>query len=169
MIRIAIVSPYTLPFYCGNSLLAERLRSELSCRGHRVCVFNSSGDAQREVSAFSPDIIHSLHAVKTYTWLEKFYSDGAVPLVVTLTGTDYNTSRKEKGFLEKLSRSLALAAAIVVFHDEAFSLVTSGFKDVSKKIHIVPQGVRAASAPFERNSHRQARGLKNGDVVFLMT
>ena len=166
--RIAIVSPYTVPFYCGNSLMADRLRIELSSRGHRVCVFNSSRDAQKDARDFSPDIIHSLHAVKNYDWLEKFCSDSPVPLVVTLTGTDYNVSLNENGFLETMSRSLARAAAIVVFHDEAFSLVSSGFRDMSKKIHIIAQGVRCAASSSEITSHRPFRGLRNGEVVFLM-
>ena len=41
MMKIALVSSYTLPFYCGNSILVERLRGGLTKRGYDVAIFNA--------------------------------------------------------------------------------------------------------------------------------
>ena len=53
MPRIALVSPYTLPFSCGNSILAERLRQGLVNHGYRVALFNAGENTPHEAALFA--------------------------------------------------------------------------------------------------------------------
>ncbi len=68
MTRIALVSPYTLPFSCGNSILAERLRDGLVKKGYRVALLNARENTTAEAALFAPDILHTLNADRTYQW-----------------------------------------------------------------------------------------------------
>ncbi|HJX31070.1 MAG TPA: hypothetical protein VJ624_04365, partial [Thermodesulfobacteriota bacterium] len=62
MIKAALVSPFTLPDYCGNSILADRLQKGLVKQGYEVALFNSHKDRPEQVMRFSPQIIHSFNA-----------------------------------------------------------------------------------------------------------
>ena len=70
--RIALVSPYTLPFCCGNSFLAERLEGGLSKAGFEAALFNSGKDNPDDAVSFAPHLLHSLNADRPYEWLQKF-------------------------------------------------------------------------------------------------
>ena len=72
MTKIALVSPFTLPFYCGNSILVERLRQGLINIGFDAKVFNSSNDDPIKAVNYSPEIVHSLNAERPYNWLKSF-------------------------------------------------------------------------------------------------
>ena len=89
--KIALVSPYTLPVCRGNSLTVQRLFDGLRGRGHSVRLFNSTTDAPAELDGFAPDLIHSLHALQPHAWLLQSGMLGVCPWVVTMTGTDYNS------------------------------------------------------------------------------
>ena len=89
--RIALVSPYTLPFCCGNSFLAERLERGLSKAGFEVALFNSGKDSPDDAVSFAPHLLHSLNADRPHDWLQGFRNQYTGPWVITLTGTDYNT------------------------------------------------------------------------------
>ena len=82
--RIALVSPYTLPFHCGNSFLAERLREGLTKRGFEVALFNSGKDNVKDAVYFAPDVVHSLNADRPHQWLQKLQDRHVGPWVITL-------------------------------------------------------------------------------------
>ncbi|MCP4715058.1 MAG: hypothetical protein GY868_08075, partial [Deltaproteobacteria bacterium] len=88
MLKIALVSPFTLPSLCGNSILTERIRAGLRLRGLDVRVFNASTDDPQTAIAFAPDLIHSIHTLRPAKWLDRFFSACDAPLCITLTGTD---------------------------------------------------------------------------------
>ena len=46
-IRVALASPFTLPFYCGNSILADRLKKGL----HRSCFKGALEHINRKLKA----------------------------------------------------------------------------------------------------------------------
>jgi hypothetical protein len=48
MIKVALVSPFTLPDCCGNSMLADRLQKGLVKRGYEVALFNSNKDKSEQ-------------------------------------------------------------------------------------------------------------------------
>jgi len=168
MTRIAIVSPFTLPFYCGNSIMAERLKTQLSSRGYQVTLFNCSMDDHEEAIAFSPEIVHCIHAVRTSQWMEKIFSKFTPPWVITLTGTDYNVWQERGTPPEQLKRNVEKASALVVFHNEVYNFLKTYFKHAEEKFYVVPQGVDIAKHHQDRSTIRTKYGINAGDVAFLM-
>jgi|GEM_PF-3432970 len=69
MMRIALISPYTLPLKRGNSITAERIKNGLIKRGLTVELFDSSRDCCKKTAGFDPDIIHCLHGTKSNQFL----------------------------------------------------------------------------------------------------
>ena len=166
--RIAVVSPYTLPFCCGNSFLAERLKEGLSRNGFTVRLFNSSVDAPREAAAFEPDLLHSLNADKPYPWIRTFRATRSIPWVITLTGTDYNSWCGIKDPPPHIRESLEGADALVVFHSEAREVLEDCLPSLRGKIMVIPQAVVSSGALARRVELREKYGIGTGETVFLM-
>jgi len=167
--NIALVSPSTLPFCSGNSILAERMRAELSRRGHTVSLFNSRTDDEAAAVSLQPDIVHSLHAVKPSAWLEKLFCRYSAPWVITFTGTDYDTGLKHQAAKDLLHRSLRQASALVVFHDEAGKTLSGLFPGFEARTHVIPQSVAPCSHALSRQDMRSTCGIQADAVVVLMT
>lgn len=167
-LRICLVSPYTLPVYCGNSNMAERLKRNFMKRGHEVGLFNSSKDDPMRAVDFSADIIHSLHAVRTESWVKTVVGSHPVPWLLTLTGTDYNEYRFGSRQADLIKKNLIAASAVTVFHTEACDFVLSCYPKISKKIHIVPQSVDIVEHDNTPEFYRIKYGLDSDKVVFLM-
>jgi glycosyltransferase involved in cell wall biosynthesis len=169
MPRIALVSPYTLPFSCGNRILAERLRQGLVKHGYRVALFNAGENTPHEATLFAPDILHTLNADRTYLWAREFRAAyKKIPWVITLTGTDYNTWHAINELPAHSRESVAQASALVVFHRYAAETVQKCFTDAGTKIHIIAQGVTPWADPADRRAVRNRYGIDSTAVVFLM-
>ena len=169
MTRIALVSPYTLPFSCGNSILAERLRGGLVKKGYRVALFNARENTPAEAALLAPDILHTLNADRTYQWAREFRAAyKKIPWVITLTGTDYNTWRAINEPPAHSRESVEQANALVVFHRYAAETVQSCLTAAGTKIHIIAQGVTPGPARADRRAVRSRYGIDSAAVVFLM-
>jgi len=166
--RIALVSPSTLPLQTGNSILAERLKTGLSARSHAVALFNSAMDNAETAAAFRPEIVHSLHAIKPSAWLKKVFSKHDAPWVITLTGTDYNAGQEGASSPRILAISIERAAALIVFHDAAYAALKIKFPKYASKIHINPQGIELINHVTTRSAVRGKHGLASDDIIFLM-
>ncbi|MFH0812521.1 MAG: glycosyltransferase [Pseudomonadota bacterium] len=166
--KIALVSPYTLPFYCGNSVLAERLREGLTSRGHEVTLFNSINNEPAEAVRFSPHLVHSFNAERPYHWMQQLRNQCTVPWVSTLTGTDYHSwsGIKEPPF--QIQESLETADALVVFQEEALQVLLSSLPQLRNKMHVIPQGVTPLGKGHDALSVRTKYGIKPDSIVFLM-
>jgi glycosyltransferase involved in cell wall biosynthesis len=166
--RIALVTPHTVPFSCGNSHLAERLSSGLAARGHEVLLCGIDADTVDSAAAFSPDIVHSLHAIKPARWLEELFSRISTPWVMTLTGTDYNSPQEYGAEYGMLAQQFAAAGAIVVFHEEARAWVAEHFVEAADKLCVIAQGIDLRDTNADRSAVRQRYGVEDGDILFLM-
>jgi glycosyltransferase involved in cell wall biosynthesis len=169
MTRIALVSPYTLPFSCGNSILAQRLQQGLVQQGYSVALFNTTETTSAEAALFAPDILHTLNADRTYQWARKFRAAyKKIPWVITLTGTDYNTWYAINEPPTHFRESVAQASALVVFHRPAAETVQSCFPAAGTKIHIIAQGVTPCTESADRGTVRSRYGIDSTAVVFLI-
>ncbi|MBN2105900.1 MAG: glycosyltransferase family 4 protein [Deltaproteobacteria bacterium] len=166
--RIALVTPHTVPFSCGNSHLAERLRQGLVSRGHELLLFGIDAATVDSAVDFRPDIVHSLHAIKPARWLEELFSRISVPWVITLTGTDYNSPQEYGAEYEMLARQFNGARAIVVFHEEARSWVAEHFVEAADKLVVIAQGIDIRDKKADRSAVRRLYGVADGDMLFLM-
>ena len=162
--KIALVSPHTLPVCRGNSLTVQRLFDGLRGRGHCVRLVSSTTDAPAELGNFAPDLIHSLHALQPHAWLQQSGILGACPWVVTMTGTDYNTAVPSEARL-----ALPAARALIVFHAEAAESVRTRFLDCADRVHIIPQAVHVPDNKSKsRKDARCAWNLTPEEFVFFM-
>ena len=162
--KIALVSPHTLPVCRGNSLTVQRLCDGLLNRGHSVRLFNSTKDAPEELADFAPDLMHSLHALQPHAWLLQSGMLGVCPWVVTMTGTDYNS-----GADPEVLQALSDARGLIVFHAEAAARVRERFADLAGRVHIIPQAVQVPEQmTTTREDARRAWDLAPDELVLLM-
>jgi len=162
--KIALVSPHTLPVCRGNSLTVQRLYDGLLNRGHSVRLFGSTKDAPEDLAAFGPDLMHSLHALQPHAWLQQSGMLGTCPWVVTMTGTDYNS-----GVDPEALQALSDVRALIVFHAEAATRVRECFADLADRVHIIPQAVQMPERMTAiREDARRAGDLAPDEFVILM-
>jgi glycosyltransferase involved in cell wall biosynthesis len=166
--RIALVTPHAFPFSCGNSLLAERLRAGLVSRGHEVLLCCIDTDSAEKTACFSPDIVHSLHAIKPARWLEDLFRRVSVPWVITLTGTDYNSPQEYGAEYGMLERQFSDAGAVVVFHEEARLWVAEHFSTAAGKLFVIAQAIAARNVHVDRPAVRRRYGAAEGNIIFFM-
>ena len=166
--RIALVTPSILPFSCGNSLLAERLRAGLVSRGHEVALFGIHTDAVETAVRFSPDIVHSLHAIKPALWLAELFRRISSPWIITLTGTDYNSPQDYGAEYGMLAEQFEHALAIVVFHEEARCWVAAHFAQAADRLFVIAQGIDLRQTVADRSSVRQRYGISPDEILFFM-
>ncbi len=168
MPKIALVSPYTLPFYSGNSILAQRLVDGLSGRGFTVAVYDALRNDSDDALAFAPDILHTLNADKTYPWAERFLAKRPIPWVITFTGTDYSSWCGTAEPPDHIAKSLARVAAVTVFHEEAARDLRNSLPAIAAKVRVIAQGVARCKCREDRMSLRGRFGMAPDDTVFLM-
>jgi L-malate glycosyltransferase len=167
MPRIALATPYTLPFYCGNSILAERLRAGLCSRGMNLLIYNTDEHAPDDAVAAAPDILHTLNADKTYRWAERFLSNRPLPWVITFTGTDYNSWCGHHEPPPHIFSSMESASALIVFHEDAAERLRAAVPEVNAKVMVIPQGVSQRIIE-DRNGVRNRFDIPRDATVFLM-
>jgi glycosyltransferase involved in cell wall biosynthesis len=167
MPRVAIASPYTLPFYSGNSILAERLREGLQCKGLDVSIYNTEENAPDDAVAVAPDILHTLNADKTYCWAERFLCKRPLPWVITFTGTDYNSWCGLHAPPPHIRSSLERASALILFHEDAAERLCAAVPEVSDRVKVIPQGV-SPRISVDRDGVRNRLDIPRDAMVFLM-
>jgi len=167
-VRIAIISPYTIPVNRGNSLTAERLKNGLIKKGMTVSIFDSSKDSVKETAEFNPDFVHCLHGTRSQLFISELYNHISAPLVTTLTGTDYNTPEKQGPSDEKLSYMLNKSSAIITFNSFAKELLLEIFPAFSEKVHVIPQAVELMTWNESRNSIRNKYEYTEKDIIILL-
>jgi glycosyltransferase involved in cell wall biosynthesis len=166
--KIAIISPYTLPLNRGNSLTAERIKQGLIKKGMNVSIFDSSKHSCKETAEFHPDIVHCLHGTRSQLFISELYNHISAPLITTLTGTDYNNSEKPGAFPEKLSYMLQKSSAIITFNGFAKDLLVESSPFFSEKVHIIPQAVELMIWNESRDSIRSNYGYTKDDIILFM-
>jgi len=169
MTRIALVSPFILPFSCGNSVFAERLRDGLDTRGYEVALFDCRSGAAGRALQFAPHLLHSVNAERPQQWIKEFFLQGKkIPWVITLTGTDYNTWCGVTVPPSPLLESFKQADALVVFHADALQTVSRCLPSAAGKIHVIAQGVSPPVTGSDAQLVRQRYGISRETVIFLM-
>jgi glycosyltransferase involved in cell wall biosynthesis len=168
MTRIALVSPYTLPFLCGNSFMADRLRSGLTRSGYEVELFDSRRDTPDRAVRFAPQVLHSLNADKPHHWVKGFMDRHPVPWVITLTGTDYNSWCGKEEPPPHIRENLERARALVVFHMEALEALVNCLPEIAGKIQVIAQGITCPACPQDVLQLRKELRIAPRDSVFLM-
>lgn len=166
--RIALISPYTLPNKRGNAFTAERIKNGLLDKGFSVSLFNAFENSCQDTTNFSPDIIHCFHATRPWKCISELYQQISPPLVVTLTGTDYDDKHNGTSSTSVFTNMVNMASAIILFHDRFKDRLVKELSIPEKKIHIIPQSVDIRNPAIDDNEVRKKYGFKKDDILVLM-
>lgn len=154
MSGVAVLTPFAIPSVRGNAITVDRIACGLRARGLSVRVWDlSATDAQRiaaEVEDWGPFLIHGFHAYRVGPLALRLARRLAIPLVVTLTGTDINEDLLDPSRAAAVRRVLEGATAIVAFDgsivDQTLRLVPA----VQGRASVVPQAARLdGGEPFD--------------------
>jgi L-malate glycosyltransferase len=143
-LRVAIITPFYLQATRGNAVTVRRIERYL----RKVCcvtaVFSldmlTSEALIEAVRSFSPDILHSFHAVRTGDVVAQISQDTRLPYLITITGTELYRGG-ETDFTEAESVLLKNAAALVVFHVVIGKRLSVKLPAEIHRLKIIPQGV----------------------------
>ena len=143
VMRIALVSPYSVGPMRGNITTVKRIARSLGEAGADVAVLPVDAmtfdEMKGRLSAFSPHVIHGFHALNCGDTARLLASSLSLPFVMTLTGSDINDSamREDPATL----RTLTAAARIVCFDTSIAATVRRYFPDCADRLCVIPQGV----------------------------
>ncbi len=117
-------------------MTVERLRAGLAARDVAARVFSSEacpGTGPR------PDIVHAFHAGRSGPAAMRLASELRVPLVVTLTGTDFNEELDEPGSAERVRRVLSEARAVIGFSRGCVEHVVARIPELVSTLRVIAQ------------------------------
>ncbi len=165
--RILFVIPEQ-PRTTGNWVTALRHEQGLVSLGHEVRLVETAGSVanlERQVAEFKPDLIHLLHAYRAgRPWLG-CRQQGAIPSVVSLTGTDLNHGLDSAEQGPQICAVLEQAAAIIIQNQLTVESFAAAHTDLAARLHHVAPGVSLGSDPYPL---RQRHALSASSILFLL-
>lgn len=141
--RITILTPY-LAGLRGNAITARRLADGLAGQGILAEAYGFC-EQQPPSAAFAGDLVHGFHAYHFGSRLLQRLPAGT-PLVLTLTGTDYNIDLYRPDRRATVVAALERAERIALFHLDAARQVAAAVPGVAAKISVVAPGVMLADS-----------------------
>lgn len=158
MSGLAVLTPFAAPSVRGNAVTVERIVSGLRGRGLSVRVWDlSRSDEERvaaEVLEWGPFLVHGFHAYRVGPLALRLARRLAVPLVVTLTGTDANEDLLDPSRAASVRHVLEGAAAVTAFDASIVELVGHAVPGVDGRASVVPQAARLdGGQPFDLAAH----------------
>lgn len=159
-LKVALLTPYYFESARGNAVTVQRIERHLGEAGCNVKVF-SLDDPLNEFQAdslrtFSPDLLHSFHALHCGTIAAEVSRELQLPYIITITGTDLYRG-VEPVFTAEERPLFANAAALVAFHAAIGARLVTALPELKRRVQIIPQGVEVpdisscdpgAEAPF---------------------
>jgi glycosyltransferase involved in cell wall biosynthesis len=140
-----MLTPEGAPAGRGNAVTVNRIVRGLAGRGVDARVWDLSTTAEPDVLAgvvaARPPLVHAFHAFRAGPLALEAARRLAVPLVVTLTGTDVNHDLVEPQRAAAVARVLTAAAAVTVFHRSIKARVAAALPDVVPRVAEIPQAV----------------------------
>lgn len=165
--RILFVVPEQ-PRTTGNWVTALRHEQGLVSLGHEVRLVETAGSVTRlecQVAEFKPDLVHLLHAYRAgQPWLS-CWQQGAIPSVVTLTGTDLNHGLDSAEQGPQIRSVLDQAAAIIIQNQlttESFAEAHPGW---AARLHHIAPGVCLGDDPYPL---RKRHSISASSMLFLL-
>lgn len=143
VMRIALVSPYSVGPMRGNITTVKRIARSLGEAGAEVVVLPvdamTCDEMKARLSAFPPHVIHGFHALCCGDTARHLALSFSIPYVMTLTGSDINdTAMREH---PATLGTLMTAARIVCFDTSIAATVRRYFPDSADRLCVIPQGV----------------------------
>ena len=154
MSGLAVLTPFAIPSVRGNAVTVDRIVCGLRARGLSVRVWDLSIADERRVAAeveeWGPFLIHGFHAYRVGPLALSLARRLAVPLVVTLTGTDINQDLFGPSRAATVRRVLEGATEVVAFDHSIVDQVVRVVPEVEGHASVVPQAARLdGDDPFD--------------------
>jgi len=158
--KLLIITPTKSPTISGNAIDVERIVIGLKKyvdkikivtpdnikinhknnhkNHHKNNIKNNSGNNLNieQIKKFNPDVIHAFHAYKSSIAV-KLCNELDKPLVLTLTGTDYNHHIKNTQKKKVVMGSINKASAITVFSNKTKKLISTQVPKIKNKVYRV--------------------------------
>ena len=153
-----MLTPAGAPAGRGNAVTVHRIARGLAARGVDPRVWDLSATAEAELLAGlvaeRPQLIHAFHAFRAGPLGREAARRLAVPLVVTLTGTDANHDLVADERAGAVARVLTAAAAITVFHRSITARVAAALPEIVPRVTEIPQAVAfTRTDPVDLDAH----------------
>ncbi|HKZ07498.1 MAG TPA: glycosyltransferase [Methylomirabilota bacterium] len=141
--RVALLSPVPLDSPRGNAVTVARIAGGLRARGLDVGVWEADAPGLRDALVTEPPVlIHAFHAHRTGPLALAVARAAAIPLVVTLTGTDVSQDLRAGASRAAVLEVLNAAAAVVAFHGSVATEVEAAAPALRGRVRIVPQSAQ---------------------------
>lgn len=167
--RVALVTPVAFPSVRGNAVTVGRLLAGLRSRGVAAEVVDlsrmPSDTVAERLAGIGPDLVHAFHAFRGAPAAVLFVRERAVPLVVSLTGTDVNHDILDPERRPGIVAAVRAARALVAFHETIRARVAREVPDAASRVEIIPQSVVLADEPYPLEDLAPRRP---GEVRFLL-
>ncbi len=171
--RILILTPTALPSITGNAITSERWRRSLEGKGIDVKVLATEStllhDLAFQLRAFSPDLIHVLHAFRAGAMLlDPEVADliAEIPLVVSPGGTDINLDFEVANRKETVIQIYRTAGRIIAQSKETLIRLNAIFPAFWNRTVHVPQAFSwLGHDPFDL---RETAGWEPEGILFFM-
>lgn len=122
----------------GNSISARRLASGLQGLGINIDIYAFCEQAVTVTGR--PDIVHGFHAyLFGQNILPRVPAD--LPVVLTLTGTDYNADLLQPERASVVRRAIGRADQLIVFHEAAQQQISRLVPEAANKLTVIPPGI----------------------------
>ena len=142
---VALLTPFAFPSVRGNAITVARIAQGMRARGVDVRVWDLAvapeGAVAAEMAEHAPALIHAFHAYRAGPLALRLARAAAIPLLVTITGTDANQDLFDPDRTEIVRRVLEGAALITVFDESIALRIASALPDLVTPIAVVPQSV----------------------------
>ncbi|QOR68717.1 glycosyltransferase family 4 protein [Cytobacillus suaedae] len=124
----------------GNTVTVRRIANELENLKVQTEIISMTEDNVAATPLPEADVYHGFHAYQFFRFMERLEKKPK-SYVITLTGTDLNHNLFDEKTRPIVVSCLQNAKAIHVFNEEAKHILINELPDLSRKTHIVPQGV----------------------------
>ena len=168
--RVAVLTPFASPAVRGNAITTTRIVAGLRDRGVDVAVWDLAvtreADVAAGVEASRPALIHAFHAYRTGPLALRLAQRLAIPLVVTLTGTDANHELIDAEHGPVVRRVLEGADVVTAFHSSIVDCVSAVLPHMRPRMSVVPQAASfATTEPFDLDARWP---LPSDRVLFVL-
>ncbi len=147
----------------GNSTDIERIKNGLTASGHEVLVARPDEINRQVIIDFKPNIVHGFHAYKSRIGLQ-ISKENKIPLIITLTGTDYNEDIKT-GKNRKILEVLGHASAITTLNNGSKEVAIKNIPQINGKVSPIMRG-DPGLCETDKN-FRKETGIKEDDFAFF--
>lgn len=164
--RVLLVLPAGTAATAGNRVTARRLAEGLAGCGVETRVAEADRLSGADLAGAS--LLHCFHAGRSAGYLLPLLEAHPVPVVITITGTDLEGAREDAESRQRVARSLARAAAVIVFHREAEMACRALFPQVAPRLRVVPQAPHRLPKAQGWRELRAQWGAGPADPIFLL-